>query len=198
MSASPLLSTPARAVRRMAGEIAKFGIVGVVGVVVNLAAFAVLQDAMATGRANALSTALSILTNYIGYRYWVYRDADRNTRSREIGLFLVFSAIGAVIQVGVVYAATYWVGFDTKLEKMFAAVVGIGIATVFRFICYRTWVFRVVPGAAGNPAGEGLAEADADADGAAAVAAAEQLLAGAAEAHDPADPQTLVLRRPTL
>jgi putative flippase GtrA len=132
-------------ISRLATEVAKFGVVGLIGVLVNLGAFAVLQDFMQTGRANALSTAISIATNYVGYRYWVYRDADRKTRTREISLFLVFSLIGAVIQVGVVYASKYWLGLDTKLELMFAAVAGIGLATVFRFIAYRTWVFRILP-----------------------------------------------------
>lgn len=127
----------------MVGEAAKFTVVGGLGTVVNLAAFAELQGSMPSGRANALSTVVSIAVNYVGYRYWVYRNADARTRSREIMLFLVFSGIGAVIQVGVVYAATYYLHLTGKAEQLAAAVGGIGLATVFRFISYRTWVFRV-------------------------------------------------------
>jgi putative flippase GtrA len=145
-------------ISRLASEVAKFGVVGLIGVLVNLGAFAVLQDFMQTGRANALSTAISIATNYVGYRYWVYRGADRRTRTREISLFLVFSLIGAVIQVGVVYVSKYWMGLDTKLELMLAAVAGIGLATVFRFIAYRTWVFRILPAEQAVEAAERILE----------------------------------------
>jgi putative flippase GtrA len=100
---------------------------------------------MQTVRANIVATLIAIATNYLGYRYWVYRDADKKTRSREISLFLVFSAIGLVIQNGVLYALTYGLDFHSKLENMVCSVIGIGVATLFRFWAYRTWVFKVVP-----------------------------------------------------
>ena len=134
--------------RRLANELAKFGIVGIVGVVVQLVAFSILLDSMQTVRANIVATLIAIGTNYIGYRYWVYRNADKKTRSREITLFLIFSGIGLLIQNAVLYALTYGLGLDTKLEKLVCTVIGIGVATVFRFWSYRTWVFKAVPEAA--------------------------------------------------
>ncbi|WP_042387898.1 GtrA family protein [Streptacidiphilus melanogenes] len=146
MTASPLTGgrTPS-ALRRIANEVAKFGIVGISGVVIQLISFGILLDFMQTVRANIVATLIAIATNYVGYRYWVYRDADKKTRSREISLFLVFSAIGLVIQNGVLYVLTYGLDFHTKLESLVCSVIGIGVATVFRFWAYRTWVFRVVP-----------------------------------------------------
>ena len=134
--------------RRLANELAKFGIVGIVGVVVQLVAFSILLDSMQTVRANIVATLIAIGTNYIGYRYWVYRNADKKTRSREITLFLIFSGIGLLIQNAVLYALTYGLGLDTKIEKLVCTVIGIGVATVFRFWSYRTWVFKAVPDAA--------------------------------------------------
>jgi putative flippase GtrA len=146
MTASPLNGGRTnRALRRLASEAAKFGIVGVSGVVIQLVSLRILLESMQPVRANVVATLIAIATNYLGYRYWVYRDADKKTRSREITLFLIFSGIGLVIQNGVLYALTYGLGFHTKLESMVCSVVGIGVATLFRFWAYRTWVFRAAP-----------------------------------------------------
>jgi putative flippase GtrA len=147
MTASPLTGgrTPS-ALRRLANEVAKFGIVGISGLVVQLVSLKLLLDTgMQPVRANIVATVIAIGTNYVGYRFWVYRNADKKTRSREISLFLVFSAIGLVIQSGVLYLLTYGLGMTTKVETFIGTMLGIAVATVFRFWAYRTWVFRVVP-----------------------------------------------------
>jgi putative flippase GtrA len=145
LSAEP--AAPPSVLRRIAAEMAKFGVVGIVGLVVQLVALTALLDVMQTVRANIVATLIAIACNYVGYRYWVYRDTDKKTRSREIMLFLVFSGIGLVIQNGVLYALTYGLNMTSKPAGLAFTVVGIGVATVFRFWSYRTWVFRTVPAA---------------------------------------------------
>lgn len=153
--------------RRLANELAKFGVVGIVGVVIQMVALAILLDAMpgATVRANIIATLIAIGTNYIGYRFWVYRDADAQTRTREITLFLVFSGIGLVIQNAVLYALTYGLDMHGKSVAMFFTVIGIGVATLFRFWAYRTFVFTrsaEADGAVTGPVGVGGAVAEAE------------------------------------
>ena len=140
-------SAPPSVLRRLVNELAKFGVVGIVGLVVQLVALGVLLDVMQPVRANIVATLIAIAANYVGYRYWVYRDTDKKTRSREIMLFLVFSGIGLVIQNGVLYALTYGLDMKSKPASLAFTIVGIGVATVFRFWSYRTWVFKAVPAA---------------------------------------------------
>jgi hypothetical protein len=45
----------------------------------------------------------------------------------------------------VLYVATYGFGWDSSLQSNIFKFLGIGIATLFRFWSYRTWVFRTVP-----------------------------------------------------
>jgi putative flippase GtrA len=132
--------------RRVYREIAKFGVVGAVGVLVNLVSFALLHQVMQPVRAGVLATVIAIVFNYVGYRYWVYRHTDKKSRSREITLFLAFSLVGLVIENGVLYASVYGLGLTTGLEQVIAKnVIGLGLGTVFRFWSYRTWVFRALP-----------------------------------------------------
>ncbi|GAA2309953.1 hypothetical protein GCM10010234_62500 [Streptomyces hawaiiensis] len=96
-------------------------------------------------RASVIATVVAIVFNYVGFRYFTYRDRDKSRRTREMTLFLLFSAIGLVIENGVLYLATYGFGWNTPLQNNVFKFLGIGIATLFRFWSYRSWVFRALP-----------------------------------------------------
>ncbi|MGV9269878.1 GtrA family protein [Kitasatospora sp. NPDC003701] len=154
----------AQKLRGLKGEVVKFGIVGLSGVVVNFALFWICINALglASVRSNIVATVVAIATNYLGYRYWLYRDRDAAARKREITLFLLFSGAGMLIETGVLGFSRYVLGLDTPFEQLAAKVVGLAVATVFRFISYRTWVFTVVPetAAEAEPAAEVVAQAE--------------------------------------
>ena len=141
----------------LAREVAKFGVVGAVGLVVNIAVSNLLwrYTEIPTVRAGLLATFVAILFNYVGFRYWTYRDRDKTGRTRELTLFLLFSAVGAVIETGVLYVATYGFGWDTPVQSNVFKIVGIGVATLFRFWSYRTWVFKALPAPRDVEAGKG-------------------------------------------
>ncbi|SHM00153.1 GtrA family protein [Actinacidiphila paucisporea] len=132
-------------------EIAKFGAVGGVGVLVNIGVFNLVRHStgLQTVRASVLATLVSIAFNYLGFRYFTYRDRGKAGRTKELGRFLGFSCIGLVIENGVLFVATYGFDWDSQLQSNIFKFVGIGVATLFRFWSYRTWVFRAVP--AGDP-----------------------------------------------
>jgi putative flippase GtrA len=131
-------------------EIAKFGVVGIAGIGVNLAVFNLLRAItdLQVVRASIIATVVSIAFNYVGFRYFTYRDRDKQGRGKEISLFAFFSAIGALIENGVLFVATYGLGLDGPLANNFFKFLGIGVATLFRFWSYRTWVFRSLDGRA--------------------------------------------------
>ncbi|MCX5111542.1 GtrA family protein [Streptomyces sp. NBC_00378] len=162
----------------LAREVAKFGAVGAVGLVVNMAVSNLLwrYTAIPTVRAGLLATLVAILGNYLGFRYWTYRDRDKTGRTRELTLFLLFSAVGAVIETGVLYVATYGFGWNSPVQSNVFKILGIGIATLFRFWSYRTWVFKALPVEKPAPAVESPAPADEE-----PAPAAENPVAGGAE-----------------
>ncbi|MFB7185711.1 GtrA family protein [Streptomyces sp. NPDC056178] len=131
----------------LAREVAKFGAVGAFGLVVNIAVSNLLWRTtdLQVVRAGLLGTFVAILFNYVGFRYWTYRDRDKSGRTRELTLFLLFSAMGAVIETGVLYTATYGFGWNSPVQSNVFKILGIGIATLFRFWSYRTWVFKALP-----------------------------------------------------
>jgi putative flippase GtrA len=133
--------------RLIARELAKFGAVGGAGLLVNLGVFNLVRNVtdLPVVRASVIATVVSIVFNYIGFRYFTYRDRDKSGRTKELTLFLLFSAVGLVIENGLLFAATYGFGWDSPLQSNVFKFLGIGIATLFRFWSYRTWVFRALP-----------------------------------------------------
>ncbi|MGX4691794.1 GtrA family protein [Streptomyces sp. JNUCC 63] len=148
---SGLQPVPRGALRRRVGrlwrEVAKFGAVGGAGLLVNLLVFNLVRQVtgLQVVRASVIATVVAIIFNYIGFRYFTYRDRDKSGRTRELTLFLLFSVVGLVIENGVLYLATYGFGWGSPLQNNFFKFLGIGIATLFRFWSYRTWVFRALP-----------------------------------------------------
>ncbi|MFD8572073.1 GtrA family protein [Streptomyces sp. NPDC057694] len=128
-------------------EIAKFGVVGALGVLVNFAVFNLMRHGtdLQVVRASVIATVVAIVFNYVGFRYFTYRDRDKSGRAKELTLFLLFSVVGLVIENGVLYAATYWFHWDSSLQSNIFKFLGMGLATLFRFWSYRTWVFRALP-----------------------------------------------------
>ncbi len=147
--------------RRLVRELAKFGTVGAFGVLVNVAVFYTCLHGfgLLTVPSGVIATAVAIGTNYLGNRYWTYRQADKTRTRRELSLFLLFSGAGLVIENGVLALSHNGLGLTSPLADGIAKyVVGLGLGTAFRFWSYRTWVFRRV---VVEPAGTAMVTATA-------------------------------------
>ncbi|MFG2128476.1 GtrA family protein [Streptomyces sp. NPDC048751] len=149
--------------RRLVHEVAKFGAVGGAGLLVNLGVFNLVRHVtdLQVVRASVIATVVAIAFNYVGFRYFTYRDRDRSRRSKELTLFLLFSVVGLVIENGILYAATYGFGWDSPIQSNVFKFLGIGVATLFRFWSYRTWVFRALPAREAVADAESFLEAEA-------------------------------------
>ncbi|MEU8462558.1 GtrA family protein [Streptomyces sp. NPDC029003] len=165
--------------RGLAREAVKFGAVGGLGVLVNFGVFNLLRSTtdLQTVRANVIAIVVAIVTNYIGFRYFTYRDRDLGSRRREMILFILFSLIGMVIESGVLYVATYGFGWDSSLQNNVFKFLGMAVATVFRFWSYRTWVFQALP----TPAAHSLVVEQRDGHEVPAVALAVEPVVPAAK-----------------
>ncbi|MFE9096473.1 GtrA family protein [Streptomyces sp. NPDC007264] len=133
---------PAR-VRRFAVEVAKFGVVGGSGVAVNFLVFNFLLHGLARPpmTATVLASVVAMGTNYLGFRFFAYRDRASRT-GRQIALFFVLSGIGVVMESALFYAAYHALAMNGPFGSNVAKALSIGLASAFRFLVYRTWVFQ--------------------------------------------------------
>jgi putative flippase GtrA len=127
-------------------ELMKFGVVGGVAFLVDVSlfnAFLYLTDKPLTSK--TASTVVATTVAYVGNRYWTFRHRSRSGVSREYALFFVLNGVGLAISLGCLALSHYVLGFTSRLADNVAAnVVGLTLATVFRFWSYRRWVFREV------------------------------------------------------
>lgn len=136
--------------RTLLPQLARFGAVGLVGLVVDVALFNVLRltvldpAVIAEGPiiAKVISTSVAITVNWIGSRYWTFRLERRRPAAREALEFAIVSIGGLLIAVACLAVSRYVLGFTSLLADNIATnVIGLGLGSVFRFVLYRVWVF---------------------------------------------------------
>jgi putative flippase GtrA len=111
--------------------------------VIDLGGAAVLHGKYHVGplESKAISTALATVVTYLGSRFWTFKDRENQSLRREAVLFIVLNVAGLLIAEAVIALVTYVLGLHGQLEYNAASVLGTGLATIFRYLAYRRWVF---------------------------------------------------------
>ena len=140
-------------------ELAKFGVVGLLGSIVDLGGAAYLHGVIGIGPliSKALSVATAIVITYLGSRFWTFRHRVNQALLREGTLFVALNLVGLVIAECVIAFITYGLGLKGALAYNAASLAGTGFGTIFRYFSYKKWVFLAgTPGAAGEAAVSGI------------------------------------------
>src|SRR6187431_1851988 len=128
----------------------KFGAVGLVGYAIdvgifNLLRFSGIADDMWAGTpvgAKVISVTVATIATWFGNRYWTFRDRRRANYWLELAEFSLVALVGMGIAVACLYVSHYVLEYQSPLaDNISANVVGLFLATTFRFFMYRFWVF---------------------------------------------------------
>ncbi|TDD45785.1 GtrA family protein [Kribbella antibiotica] len=146
-----------RQVEHLVHEVAKFGLIGLLGLVIDLPIYnwlvfnnpLVLADS-GVGMlhhkpltAKLISTTVATLVTYFGNRFWTWRHRERTGLHREYVLFFALNGVGLLIAAGCLAFSRYVLDLHSWLSDNIAAnFVGLGLGTLFRFWSYRKFVFR--------------------------------------------------------
>ncbi|MFC4560615.1 GtrA family protein [Nocardiopsis mangrovi] len=135
-------------------EVARFGTVGGIAYVVQLATTNLLWLAGASALAGqTVGVLVATCVAFLGNRYWTFRHRARTGLGREYALFFLMNGIGLGIQLACVGVAVHGLGLDDPLSRNISGnVIGVGLGTLFRFWSYRTWVFPPAREEASPPA----------------------------------------------
>ena len=139
-------------VRSILREVAKFGIVGLSALVVDVGLFNLLRYAGDPGpmydkplTAKAISVVVATTVAYFGNRLWTFRHRGRTTFAREYLLFVLLNGVAMCIALACLWFTHYALGHTSPLaDNVSANVIGLGLGTIFRFWSYRRWVFPEV------------------------------------------------------
>jgi putative flippase GtrA len=145
-------------------EMIKFGAVGAVAYLVDVAVFNLLRTGLwafepgpLAGKpltAKVISAGTATVVAWLGNRYWTFRHRRRASRPREFAMFALMNIVGLAIAVGCLAVSHYLLGMTSALaDNVSGNIIGLGLGTLFRFYAYRTWVFSEPP-EDDRPAGE--------------------------------------------
>jgi putative flippase GtrA len=149
------LGEPARRTFRrfegLAREVGKFGTVGAVCYLVDITIFNILRLTLGEPIVpKIISTVIATTLAFLGNRFWTWRHRSRSGLAREYPLFFGVNLVGLGIGVACLWITHNWLGsywpvLTTSLaDNISGNVVGMGLATLFRFWAYRRFVFRAV------------------------------------------------------
>src|ERR1700731_3949897 len=132
-------------------EPAKFGLVGLIGSIIDLGGADYLHVHMGIGPmvSKAISITAATVFTYLGSRFWTFRHRVNQALLREGTLFAVLNVIGLAIAECVIALTTYGLGCKGLLAYNAASLFGTGLGTIFLYFSYKKWVFLAgAPGAA--------------------------------------------------
>jgi len=122
-------------------KVLKFGLVGLTGIVVNIAALKILlMEGISGYIALFFAITVAILNNFFWNDIWTFKDSSQRSVTsfwQRLRLFYTVSAGGAVINYGVAVLLTQFIGMKIDL----ADLIGILIGFVWNFLVNRrfTW-----------------------------------------------------------
>lgn len=126
------------------GELVRFAATGLAAYLSDVAVFnlLLLGARMPSAPAKVLSSAVAIAVAFVGSRYLTWPDRRSASPGREYLLFVLVSVVAAGIQLGCLLLSRDLLGLRSALaDNLSANVVGMALATVFRFWGFRTIVF---------------------------------------------------------
>ncbi|GAA0307390.1 GtrA family protein [Kineococcus aurantiacus] len=125
-------------------EVLRFLVTGGLAYLVDVAVFNLLLLGFGVDSvwSKVVSSVVAIAVAFLGSRYYTWRDRRSQNPGREYALFLLLSVIAALLQVACLWVSHHLLGLTSPLaDNISSNVVGMAIATVFRFVTFRTLVF---------------------------------------------------------
>ncbi len=147
--AAASLPAPLRPFAGLIHEFGKFGVVGMISLIVDVGLFNILMYAgggMLADRpltAKAIAVIAATAVSYGLNRNWTFSHRGGHTSKwREYALFFGLNGVAMLITLSVLWFSHYALGLDSVLaDNISANVIGLALGTVFRFWSYRKWVF---------------------------------------------------------
>ena len=122
-------------------EIVAFGMVGSVGLVVDVGLFNLFfHDGQVI--AKTISTTCATVVTYVGNRFFSFSHRARSGIGRETSIFFGINLFVLLVSLAIIATFEYPLHFKHHLFAMnLVNIATIGIGTLFRFWAYKRFVF---------------------------------------------------------
>lgn len=121
-----------------------FGIIGGVGLFVNLGLYSLFVLTFLQGRemvANVLAVCLTISFNWVGNKVLAFKNSDKKAHVEALQFF-ISSAIALPLNMICLYISRDIMGYKDLLSGNISLIVATGIGMIVKFLLYKFWVFK--------------------------------------------------------
>ena len=131
-------------------ELSMFAAVGACGFAIDVTAFSALRSLdpfslLDPTVARTAAMAVAMCVTFVGHRALTWRHEQTAYRAREIGMFTLFNLIGLGISNACLVVSHDLLGLTSLVaDNISANGVGLALATAFRFLTYRRYVFAPI------------------------------------------------------
>ncbi|MFD0856744.1 GtrA family protein, partial [Actinomadura adrarensis] len=137
---------PARSVAAAWGyvrELATFGCVGLIGTVITIAGANLMRHWLGSGPiiSVVVPTLVSTVTSYVLNRHWTFRHRSGEGYGRGFVIFFGLNGVGTGIQALCTGLTFYTLGLTSGVAYNAGLLVGLGLASAWRYWSYKKWVF---------------------------------------------------------
>ena len=146
-------------------ELSKFGTVGSIAFLIDLAIFNILlQAGSETLAAKTISTVVATSVAFVGNRFWTWRHREHHNMARQYTTFFMLNGVGLGIGLACLAISHYglgqiWPALRSPLaDNISGQLVGTALGTLFRFWSYKRFVFRATAAVPRPPTGQRDAE----------------------------------------
>ncbi|GAA3111348.1 bifunctional glycosyltransferase family 2/GtrA family protein [Pseudonocardia yunnanensis] len=124
------------------GQLVRFAMIGAVSTLAYVVLYALLRGAVGPFAANLVALVVTAVANTAANRRLTFgvRDGTSTTAHHLQGL-IVFG-VGLALTTGALAALTAWAPGASRTAELIVLVVANALATVLRFIAFRSWIFR--------------------------------------------------------
>ncbi|MEW6605382.1 MAG: glycosyltransferase family 2 protein [Thermoproteota archaeon] len=128
---------------RFLSKAGRFYTVGATGLLVNYLVSILFKTAVPELwyiYATIVGIVFSMTSNFFLNKIWTFEDRDFSTKKTALqyGMFMGFSSLGALVQLGMVYllSENYSTGYEPAL------IIGVATAAVGNFLLNKKWTFK--------------------------------------------------------
>jgi putative flippase GtrA len=129
------------------GQLLRFGAVGVASTVLHAALYLVLRGALGPLGANLVALLVATVANTAANRRLTFGVVGRAGAARQQVQGLLLLGVGLALTSGSLAALGAWFPDAGRVAEVAVLVAANALATVVRFVAFRTWVFRDDPAA---------------------------------------------------
>jgi putative flippase GtrA len=136
-----LLADLHRRFATLIAELTKFGLIGTLGLIVDLGGASLLHGGLGPLTAKVISVSAATAMSYTGHRLWTFRHRAEQGVIRGGVIFFGLNLVGLLVSLLVIGFVTNVLGLGSLIAYNVAQVVGVMLGMLFRYWSYRRWVF---------------------------------------------------------